>query len=548
MSSNPNTKKSNNSNSKKKRKLSPEEETQLRRSEATTLKKYIVRCTDVPSDCPAIRAALSGVDEEMKRIDRDEKLRLKFSGGVSTSATTTTARANVAGTKGVDEEDMEWQDVACDDVDTPPRGKREEEEEVDLTASVQLVPPETPPTRDSSLGRKLATLSIASVAEAGTTISHPLAAIAIAIHASLISDVVGFRCTGIPEDDKGPKGFAKPIRELPRDVFLPNKWDSNACGWNGFTDVTTIDSCSAQVLLRYRKDGVGSVVLSVVLCEDAATATSSPPVRVRFGPAGKSDEGKGPPDFPIGEHVNLDGLVAALSRNGKSGVPPALHYRALSTLLTNFADAVDLGVIKEEDENEMIMEEGVNIAAGDISRSTVVVPPVVSVDPLRVGPTPVPVQPGRWSGQYDDGRHPRIEDFDSSPLYPGGDFAGDLAPGGILDPRIRPGGGSGIGPGGGNLMGPTHPAFRGGGGINPNDFDDGGLSNIPGGGPGLGRIGMAPRFDPVYPPGSPADPNGIGGVGRGRGRGRGRGGRRGLGDPNPDHQRPPSNFGNDMFM
>eukprot|EP00957_Ditylum_brightwellii_P174826 13310670-Ditylum_brightwellii.AAC.1 len=37
--------------------------------------------------------------------------------------------------------------------------------------------------------------------------------------------------------------------------------------------------------------------------------------------------------------TNFDGLVAALSRNGKSGVPPALHFQALSTLLTNFADS-----------------------------------------------------------------------------------------------------------------------------------------------------------------------------------------------------------------
>jgi hypothetical protein len=44
----------------------------------------------------------------------------------------------------------------------------------------------------------------------------------------------------------------------------------------------------------------------------------------------------------------------------------------------------------------------------------------------------------------------------------------------------------------------------------------------------------------VYPPG-------IRGRGRGRGRGgRGRSGR--LGDPDPDHQRPPNSFDDNMFM
>ena len=79
---------------------------------------------------------------------------------------------------------------------------------------------------------------------------------------------------------------------------------------------------------------------------------------------------------------------------------------------------------------------------------------------------------------------------------------------------------------GGNLMGPNHPLFQGGpGGIR---------GGIPLGGPGS----MQPRFDPIYP--DVIDfPGGGGQAPTHR--------PRHLGDPNPDHLKPPNSFNGNMF-
>lgn len=98
-----------------------------------------------------------------------------------------------------------------------------------------------------------------------------------------------------------------------------------------------------------------------------------------------------------------------------------------------------------------------------------------------------------------------------------GDFAGDLNPPG---PDF-------LGSGGGNLMGPGHPMFTGEG--------------MPGTNSGFG---MRPRFDPVGPPGGPQDP--LRNQQQQPPRRRGPPG--GLGDPNPDHARPPNDLNNNMFM
>ena len=122
----------------------------------------------------------------------------------------------------------------------------------------------------------------------------------------------------------------------------------------------------------------------------------------------------------------------------------------------------------------------------------------------------------------------RGNDFDEAPeppcIFPppmGGDFAGDLIPGGYAN--------HGRNPNTGNLMGPNHPSFASPGNVNI----------------GPGGLGMRPRFDPIGPPGGPTDP----------GRNDPLTGRRvppgGWGEPNPDHMRPPNDFGGgrgDMFM
>jgi len=89
---------------------------------------------------------------------------------------------------------------------------------------------------------------------------------------------------------------------------------------------------------------------------------------------------------------------------------------------------------------------------------------------------------------------------------------------------------------GGNLMGPNHPAFGGN------------HSGIGGG------YGMRPRFDPFGPPNGPQDPNHDDNNNLMDPRRPQQHPRRpppppgGLGDPNPDHERPPSNLSNNMYM
>jgi hypothetical protein len=112
-----------------------------------------------------------------------------------------------------------------------------------------------------------------------------------------------------------------------------------------------------------------------------------------------------------------------------------------------------------------------------------------------------------------------------------GDFAGDLAPGGLM-----PGGLPGhpnLGPlGGGSLMGPNHPSFFPGG-VGP-----------PGGMPGMPGQGMHPRFDLYGPPGGPQDPNNQDNNPDGI---PSRNPRNPM-QPNPDHMRPPNHFNSNMFL
>ena len=167
-------------------------------------------------------------------------------------------------------------------------------------------------------------------------------------------------------------------------------------------------------------------------------------------------------------------------------------------------------------------------------------------------PVPAPAVPGvanpprlpAGSGMPQPGHPPRIEELDPSLRRPGpggGDFGGDLAPGGILGPSR---GSTSQEDNRGSLMGPNHPAFRGPGIGGEGAFGFGGGLEDPRM-PHIGGAGMTPRFDPYYPPGIGPDLGRGGGSGRGVGRG-GRGGR--GGDPNPDHLQPPNSFNSDMFM
>ena len=574
--------------------------THLRHLEA--IRSHLSTVPGVPADSSAAQAVLKSLDEEVSRSTREYKLRRKFERERIRNLTEAEAAAPSGGNGGGmddDNDDDGWQDV------TPPRaspGKSSAAEtspagEGDLRSSpVQLMETSSESivgnnhhsnnanNTASPLGQALAEMVTRSVADAKVRVSNPVAAVALALHAAMRTDVLGFKCTGIPPDEDGKSGaggggFAAPIRELPKTKFLPDKWDEAK------RSSSADNKKSTRIALRYRKDGLGSTVLRVTEREAAmhqpsgaisiavTSSTNSEPTAAAGG--GRS--------FDASQHINLAGLAAAItSERQRLGigptsdvevkVSPVLHYLDLAGLMTTFVTSFDLGSIwdptmtEEEKAAAAMAGNGSGSSSMEVEQSR---PFRKQVDPSSGSqippPGPTPAVPGvanpprlpTGPGIPQPGRAPRIEDLDPSLRRPGpgGDFGGDLAPGGILDPRR----GMSQEDNRGSLMGPNHPAFLGpgiGGGYD-DDFGYGGE----GGGYGLedprlphiGGTGMAPRFDPYYPPGVGPD-LGRGGGGRGMGRG-GRGGRgRGRrpppsgGDPNPDHLQPPNSFNGDMFM
>ena len=592
----------------------------LHLSHLESIRSRLLTTPNVPSSSAAAQAVLKSIDDEVRKSTRDYKLRKKFVREQAALQAAAAASASAAGGTGGDGNggnemtvdgdcDEGWQDVTAPP--TSPTGKNRTEltppgsaesrpsAASSLRSSPELITaaksPEEAALREegsrtySPLGQSLSEVVTRSVADSNVRVSSPLAAVALALHAAMRSDILGFKCTGIPDDDEddnrssgsgkkkkssGAGGFAAPIRELPKTKFLPDNWDDAA-------------ATAAKISLRYRKDGLGSTILRVCAVDAAphqpdgavsisitSGTTSEPTTAIAAAAAASAAAGRGPQrSFAFGKHVNLAGLSAAINSerlrlgvtnpNVEVKVCPVLHYRDLVGLMTTFVTSFDLGSIQDPSEEAAetaaaaantnagvvgmeVEEEGCRRwQGGGKDMGTAAVPPKPAI-PTVAPPHPVPNIP-------QPGRAPRIEDLDPSLRRgPGGDgdFAGDLAPGGILDPSR----GFSQEDNRGGLMGPNHPAFRdgryGGSGTGIDDeYDIGGEDPRM---PHVGGTGMTPRFDPFYPPGVGPD-LGRGRGGRGRG-GRGRGGRgRGRlpptgGDPNPDHLRPPNDFDGDMFM
>ena len=526
------------------------------------LKRYLMECPHISPEHPALKGALEGLERERQRRERDAKLQRKFAASSSAAGSGNTSSLengnaaasnsgnNLAGssvslhsssmasstigddvvvidqpsTLGLassshnsDPEMNEWQDVA--DVTRASSTKTPQGDDDDTT---------------SFIGEKLAKVAIDAISEHQVKVKSPVAAIAAALHASLRSDVLGFACTGIPEDsNKG--GFAAPIRELPKTQFFPNSWDK--------TSTSASSEGKNKVSLRYRKKDSGARILVVQeeLGPDNDTATTGGDkhrnvmLQVNLSPTSTREPGAQSLRFPLEEHVNLDSWNAA-QKSPSVPIAPALHYKGLVKLLTRFCRSFDLGSVDENTNSS----QGVQVSLPYID-NTIAQPPTSNGTPtIRksdfVPPkyAPIPTSANRGDTQrrpWDEGGVPAtIGDAFPGAVqrrFPGGDFAGDLAPGGLIDPQFGP---AGNGRMGGNLLGPNHPMFRGGDGFAP-----GPNAGIPMGGPGT----MQPRFDPIYPPGV-HDPDG-------RGVNPPNGSRSLKGDPNPDHLRPPSSFGHDMF-
>jgi hypothetical protein len=447
------------------------------------------------SDSAAIKSAISGLDKELIRLEREEKLLNRF------QAAAGSASGDV---------DMEYVKLKADasDGDLASSGLQEDE---------WTEAGDKPVDSSNLVGQKWTSAAIARISSSKIKVETALGALGLVLHAAVmeLSSKNGrFRCTGVPSADvlselsstlttapKNYDGFAPPVRELPNGQLVPDKWEF-----------------SSRVAFRYKCARGETFYLVVEPSDDS--------IKVYFGPLPKYTKKM---KFALDAHINLDGIKSALEKS--SPASPTLFYKSLKELLWEFGrefslmEAVHFTYGEKEDTGDVIVP-------GEAAFMSREVPPTVdraaaestkpSVDPLRVD-------------TLHTGRRNR------------GDFEGDLLPGGPL-----PGPDVSHGPrvGGGSQVGPNHPLFDRTFGDDANHsygddlgYDESGPTFRV---PGTGGLEMRPRFDPFGPPMGPTEPGrGLRG-GRGRG-GRGRGGLAppgGFGYPNPDHMRPP---GGDYF-
>lgn len=239
----------------------------------------------------AVKVAVEALDKELKKMERDEKLKKKFR-NINEKANSSVIEEDLIKvdkslcTK--EEEDMEWQDVSQSDL-------KVNEYENDAC-------------------KVLSERSISEMSGANIRVKSPLSAIAVALHASLCSKELGFICTGIPTDESS-SGFAPAIRDLPSNVFIPCDWDKNP----------------NAISIRYRKPGLGTRILQLVL-------TNESQIYIRFSISEESVA----MTFPLEKHINFFSFKTALSNNPQ-GVKPALHYKALPQLFNQFSSTFDLG-------------------------------------------------------------------------------------------------------------------------------------------------------------------------------------------------------------
>ena len=506
----------------------------------------------------AFKVCSDALSNELKRIHRNEKLRKKFveeQRKLSTASSSSDDDASsVVLMDRVKEEDglceLQTSDQKCtpnfdiDEIDMSQQDRNEDEE----WETIEQLKEE----QSSPLGRKLAEEVILCLAstDSNAYVSAPLAAVALSLHCAMVSSTLSFKCTGcIPTKDLVPKtanGFAQPIRDLPRNTFLPKYWDNEATLSTtisvGNTNVSEV--VFGYIALRYRKDGVGNVTLRLtqVLSDDnhlQMVENTRKHVKVDFL---RNDEPlkSEPFVFPLEDYLNLPAFEKAVATASNRKVLPSLHFKSLPILLGSFTSYFDLGRVNDSIDDSKL--------ATKIDETKRFVDAYVSMLPESTQVTSKG-ENNRYNANHlasRPGRPPTVDDFGipqrNSGLFQG-DFASDLVPGGIVPPGQHIGGT-------GNLMGPNHPMFIGenhqGPGGNGSRPDFGG--NIP----RFGGLGMQPRFDPYGPPGGPTDPNNgpLNLPGRGQGQGRGKkipppppGG-----DPNPDHMKPPNDLSNNMFM
>jgi len=527
----------------------------------------------------ALKAAIAGLDKELGRLEREERLVRKFtnentvydsgSRGVASSTEHNNADEDVA----MEYVKMTKEDAAADgEKDTTMKREYDDEddwEEAEAASSPSQKKQSLTDSQDlhHEIAQKLSSSTISRIAKADARVDTPIGALGLALHTALVELTAAnqgtkkmeqmFRCTGVPdgaiisqflgEELKNAGGgcgggFAPPIRELPKGVLVPSNWEDTA------------KQQDAQLIAFRYKCGQDVYTTSSGPTNDCTTLylvlkqINSSTVRVSFGPMPVSTRTGGATttsnqlQLPLTQHINLDGFQASKSKSSSS-VQPSLFFISLPELLVQFGSTFGLlsvmhlsfgeGTLATE---EFGLDTATNTSVNTDFAKDAFVKPTAAINATKVDLRPnIPS-----NGPAVDIDPLRVMDSRR------GDFEGDLLPGGI-----QPGLPGGPSPPsfGGSQVGPNHPMFD-------RSFGDDDLYNTGSYGPpsfgipGVGGVGMRPRFDPYGPPGGPTEPGRSGRGGRGgRGRfgsGRGRGGGRGrmppggFGDPNNDELQPPN--------
>ena len=534
--------------------------------EIQALKSYLLTLPTTPlppnsillsSNSIALTAAISGLDKELVRLEREERLVKKFAAANNTSsgdATDGMKKSTLA-------DDMEYVKMSKDDaavsstsnnadvkMDDGSSGKRDDEEweEANPSPIKQQKQESTNQSAQVVFCQSLASAVVSRIATANIKVASPLGALGLALHTTLVElsyedddNTTMFTCTGVPDDQQvisqlfqgkvqvaSGGGFASPIRELPRGELVPTKWEEKISG-------TTTSSGGGAIAFRYKSlDDTAPVYLTLQLQE------GSNEVYVTFGTLDKSKATNTELRFSLEQYANLDGFQAAKTKNGGGAVSPSLFYISLSELLFKFTSTFGLLSRKRDSGTSTSMATNIDVMMSH--QGTV---PSCSLEATKMTTVPRPNIP-RAIDTPDHTDPLRVMDTQRKGKHK--DFEGDLLPGGP-----QPGGLHDIPNRGGmgSQVGPNHPMF--GRTFGDDEFGGGFSSEGPNFGlPGVGGgMGLHPRFDHYGPPGGPTELPGRGGRGQFPGRGsrlgRGRGGRGpmppgGFGNPNNDHMQPPN--------
>ena len=499
------------------------------KSEINILKSYLlsqIPTTPLPPNdillapnSVALKAAISGLDKELCRLEREERLVAKF-----TASANSDAKKNTNNTMGEDEAaDMEYVKMSKEDACSSPGGATAETaddvnmddgewEEANPSPAKKHQKQDDASNDDTELVRcqSLASTTVTRISNANVKVHTPLGALALALHTALVEltynekadgDTI-FRCTGVPDASVvsqflgndivakqtkgGGGGFALPVRELPRGELVPPKWEDNASSSNSEV-IAFRYKCGKEV---YTTDSgptndSTTMYLTVQLIEGNE-------VVVVFGtlPSPSSEKESTKLTFPLGQYANLAGFQAAKAKNGGGGVSPSLFYISLSELMFKFSSTFGLlsrvqkGESSSADASLKMSTKGDDIGNSVPSSAIAMNVPRPNIPPD--GPAvdlPSHTDPLRVMDAQRKGKHK--------------DFEGDLLPGGP-----QPGGLHEIPPRGmGSQVGPNHPMFdrtfgdSGGSGYD-DEFGGGFGSGGPEcfGVPGVGGMGMHPRY------------------------------------------------------